>query len=171
MAGSLVVVLDSMALIHLAKVSILEEIASKLEVVVPQAVFREAVLDGIGKHADAAVSNGLVKAGRVSVRKVRGAEKLEDFGLAGGEAECVALCLGLRRANRSCLLVSNDLTVEETAKVLGVNWSFVPLFLAVLGKKKKISREKARKAIISLEEIGWYSHRVIETALEALENV
>ncbi len=165
------IVLDSMALIHLAKVSVLEGICLQFEVVIPQAVFGEAISEGLGKHADAALSNQLVKEGKIKVVPAKNVEKFGDYGLGGGEAECISVALEYSKRGITCIMVSNDLVAEDAAKILGINWVFVPLFIAVLSRKKKLQKEKAKTAITSLENAGWYSHTVIENALEALENV
>ncbi len=166
----MILVLDAMALIHLAKSTVLESVCKRFEVVIPSEVFEEAVRKSLGAYADAALSSELVEKKLIRVENV--AEKTKAavarFGLAGGEAGCAALALELSKKGKNSVLVSNDKAVKNAAGLLGFTWTYVPMLLVVLGRRGQLPKEKARRALLLLETLGWYSKRVIDDALEVL---
>ena len=89
------IVKDSMVVIHLAKITLLEASCKRFKpVVVPEEVYRE-ILKGKKKgYEDVPVIEGLIAAGSLSVRSVRDKKLLKkaaQFNIQGGEAEALAL--------------------------------------------------------------------------------
>jgi predicted nucleic acid-binding protein len=89
------VILDSMAVIHLAKLTVLEKTCDYFKrAMIPETVYNEVLL-GKGKgFPDVPIMQDLVRQKKLSVAKIKNQqdiEKLATFNIEGGEAETVAL--------------------------------------------------------------------------------
>lgn len=159
-----------MAVIHLAKAGVLEEIAEVFGgAVIPKAVEVEVVEGGrrAGKP-DAElvalfVNNETLKI--IEIERGELYETLYGLGLGAGELEALLLCI----RNKEWLLVSNDRATRRVAPVFNVKLATVPQAITAAAINGGLSKQRAREAITQLKRIGWYSNEVIELALQTLE--
>jgi len=164
-------VLDAMAVIHLAKVSVLETIVKSFGgAVIPKAVEEEAITTGrrLGKP-DAELIAMFVERKIITVKEVSWSalcENLYNLGLGGGELEAMALC----NENKGWLLVSNDKAARNAAQVFGINSISVPQLIVAAALEKKLEKGKGIEAIKSLKKVGWYSETVVEDSIKILES-
>ncbi len=111
------VVLDSSAVIALSSVGLLEKVARLFDrVVVPRAVYEEAVVRGAGRPGSREL-RGLVESGRVELLAPKDrwlVEALHDpLGL--GEAEAITLAL-----EQGCVVVLDDRVARLKARAMGL---------------------------------------------------
>lgn len=87
--------MDAMVVINLSKITLLQNLAENIRLVIPHKVFEEAVENSLGRYNDALITDGLIKDGNIRVLDVNEdrLKRMERFGLIGGEAEVVALYL------------------------------------------------------------------------------
>ncbi|HZX20309.1 MAG TPA: DUF3368 domain-containing protein, partial [archaeon] len=92
----MLVVNDSMVLIHLAKITLLEKSCDHFgTVMIPEAVFLESVKTGKTRgFEDAILIESIIKKGKITVKKIGKKEqlkKINQYNIFGGEAEAIAL--------------------------------------------------------------------------------
>ena len=86
----MIVIKDSMVLIHLAKITILENACDFFKnILIPEKVFEETVLKGKERSFDdAMLIESIIKKGKIRVMKIRKKElikKINDFNVFGEE--------------------------------------------------------------------------------------
>ncbi|MFH1224509.1 MAG: hypothetical protein V1676_01770 [Candidatus Diapherotrites archaeon] len=160
------VVKDSMVLIHLAKISLLESSCDYFgKVIIPQAVFEETVDAGKSKGSeDAFLIEAVIGRGNIRVKKVlkkQFMEKANQLNIFGGEAEAVALYW----QESAEFLATDDDNVRAKKDVLGAKLIGTPAIILALHKKKFIGSEKTKEALSRLRKIGWFSSEIIDRAL------
>jgi predicted nucleic acid-binding protein len=162
----MLVVNDSMVLIHLAKITLLEKSCEHFkDVIIPRLVFEETVTRGKEKgHEDASLIQKIVEKGKIKVRKVKRKEwiaKANEFNIQWGEAEAVALYW----QENADLLCCDDDNVRSKKELLNLKLIGTPAIILSLYKSKKIDSRKTREALVKLQKIGWFSNTVIDTVL------
>lgn len=166
----MLVVKDSMVLIHLTKMHILTESCRYFgDVLIPTKVYEETVLTGKKKgHPDAliieqAISENLIKIKRVLDKKK--INKLSLFGLHLGEAEAVALYL----QEHAQFLATDDDAVRRNRILLAINIIGSPAVVLMLFRTGLIERRKALDCISALETIGWFDVNVTNEMRRQIE--
>lgn len=164
------IVKDTMVLIHLAKVSLLEKSGALFgKVIIPPAVFEEAVVAGKEKKfEDALVIEQLVKDKKIVVKRVRQEElitKANQFNIFGGEAQAVALYW----EKKAAWLATDDDNVRSKKEILDLNIVGTPAIILRLYQEKKIESLKAHQAIARLRKIGWFNSEVLDTMLSEVK--
>ncbi len=162
----MLVVKDSMVLIHLAKITALEKSCSHFGgTIIPKKVFDEVVAKGKEKgHPDAFLVEEAIRKGQISVKAVKNKElekRANQFNVFGGEAEAVAL-YWQEKAN---LIACDDDNVRNKKEMLELNIIGTPSILLSLYRKKKITRHKLGEAATKLRKIGWFSNQVLDAML------
>ncbi|HLC79378.1 MAG TPA: hypothetical protein VJG83_03015 [archaeon] len=165
----MLVIKDSMVLIHLAKITLLETACSYFgKVEIPQAVFNETVEKGEEKgHADATLIANVIKNAGIKVKKVKPEliKKANDFNIYGGEAEALAL-YWQEKAN---LLATDDDNVRGKKDLLNLRLIGTPAIILMLFNSKKIDSKKAKQSTAKLRKIGWFSGEVTDYILREVE--
>jgi predicted nucleic acid-binding protein len=161
---------DSMVLIHLAKMSLLEKSCDFFgKVIVPQKVFEETVNAGKEKgFADAFLIEKTINNKKIAVIGIKKGEltrKANEFNIFGGEADAVALYW----QERAGLLASDDDNVRSKKDALGINLIGTPAILLALYNKKAIDAEKALQSIQTLRKIGWFSSHILDKSIEEVK--
>ncbi len=158
----MLIIKDSMILIHLAKMAIIADSCRHFgTVMIPEKVFEEAVVKGKENgHPDALVIEQTIKKDLIKVKKVMDKTKLDNlilFGLHLGEAEAVALYF------QECakFLGTDDDTCRRNRILLGINIIGSPAIVITLFRKGSISLKKVLDCISTLEMIGWFDIEVI----------
>lgn len=169
---------DAGPLIWLGKCAILH-LLKKLysEIVIPEAVYEEAVTRGLEKgYEDAQVIKKAVEEGWIRVYKPKKqfTDKVEDrenkLGIELGEGEREAIALALEKG--ISLFLTNDEDAYQIGKTLGLEPKGV-LYVLLKGVKerhrnKKQAKESLRKM---LEEGFWLSPTIIHSFHEALDRL
>lgn len=160
------VVCDSSTLILLAKSGLLAHfIQAYGDVMIPQEVFREVVLEG-KKHnkEDALIVENKVKDGKITVLAVEDRKQigqlLSDFKMQKGEAEAVALCI----ERKATLLGADDREALKACRVYGIPFVTALAFAIVLATENRMSKEELELAVSKLEKLGFYSKEIMEYA-------
>ncbi|MFH1391696.1 MAG: hypothetical protein ABIH20_05275 [Candidatus Diapherotrites archaeon] len=162
----MLVVKDSMVLIHLAKITVLEKSCGHFgNIIIPKKVFDEVVTKGKeNNYPDAIIVEEAVKKGKISVKTVKAKElekRANQFNVFGGEAEAVAL-YWQEKAN---LIACDDDNVRNKKEILEINIIGTPSILLSLYRKKKITKEKLEESINKLRQIGWFNNQVLDAIL------
>lgn len=153
------VVSDSTPLIHLAKIGRLELLREFFgEIIIPEAVYRECVLEG-GESEDAkAIKNaGWIKVEKISDERLRHTLMLE---LDEGESEAIVLAL---EKNAELILI-DDYDGREVARALGLR--VVGTIGILLRAKFRGEIESLKNELEKLKATGfWLSEELYERIL------
>lgn len=159
----MLVVKDSMILIHLAKTSVLENSCKFFEeVIIPRKVWKETVEIGkMRKYPDAALIKELIEKDRIDVVDVEEKELIDrarKFNIQGGEAEAVALYW----EKDADILAMDDDNVRSKAALLNLNLVGTLPILVKMFRADRISKEKVARSLDILQDIGWFSTAVLD---------
>jgi len=140
----LLIIKDSIVLIHLAVEGVLKEACIMFgQVMIPNAVHKEAVEKGIeANHADAFIIQKLEKEKYIQVVAVTHKmlmDELENYGLKGGELEVVTLYI----QEKADLIASNDDKVRKLRLILNLNLISSPEIVFLLTKNAIITKNRA----------------------------
>jgi predicted nucleic acid-binding protein len=168
----LLIVKDSMVLIHLAIGGVLKQACIMFgQVIIPHSVHKEVVERGTkGYHADAYVVQKLEKEGQIKVVAVTETmlmDELKNYGLHGGELEAVTLYI----QEKADLIASNDDKVRRLRLILNLDLVSSLEIVFMLAKNKVIAKEKALDCIGELKRIGWFSRSVIDSIIVEVEKL
>ena len=162
----MLIVKDSMILIHLALGGVLKETCIMFgQVIIPNTVHKEVV--EIGKkagHADALLVEKLEYERYiqvVAVHETKLMNELEKYGLRGGELEVVTLYF----QEKADLIASNDDKVRKLRLILNLNLVSSPEIVFMLVKNGDISKSKAVECLLEFKKIGWFSNHVIDSII------
>jgi predicted nucleic acid-binding protein len=157
----MIVVKDSMALIHLAKMHILTDSCQYFgDVIIPTKVYEETVINGKKKgHPDALIIQQTINSNLIKIKEIKNKDNVDNlrlFGLHLGEAEAVALYF----QEKAQFLATDDDTCRKNRIILGINIIGSPAIILMLLRKALITRKKAIDCISALETIGWFDTEV-----------
>ena len=161
------VVKDSMVLIHLSKLTLLESSCELFErAVIPELVFKETVSEGKEEgYEDAVLIEEIVEKDLIEVKEVRDRELIEranDFNIQSGEAEAVALYW----QEGADYMATDDDNVRKKQDILDLDLISTPSIILKLLEEGKIDEEKFRYSLDILRDIGWFSNTVIDKVLQ-----
>ena len=158
----MIIIKDSMVLIHLAKITLLETSCEHFKKVAIPKKIKDETTNTL--HSDAKVIKDLIAKGKIEVIKVKDTsliKKANEFNIQGGEAEAVALYWEIN-AN---LLATDDDNVRRKREVLQLNMIGTPALMLELYKKNKINKAKLYDSIKTMKIIGWFSNTVWDKIL------
>jgi hypothetical protein len=159
------IVFDASTLILLAKVNLLREVSSEIEIIIPLAVEKEAI---IKKTDDAEFIALLIQERKIIVQKADEAKAIKklqiDFRLAQGEAEA----LWLARKQRYPIAIDDGPGIRA-CKVLGLRFLTAVHFLLYLTSHNKLSSALAQEKLAMLVQYGRYGKRIIQDAMNRLQ--
>jgi predicted nucleic acid-binding protein len=166
----MLIIKDSMILIHLAKMQILTDSCRHFgNVLIPKKVYEETVINGKNKgHPDSLIIEQTVANNLIKIKGVKNKKKVDDlriFGLHLGEAEAIALYF----QEKAQLLATDDDTCRKNRIILGINIIGSPAIVIMLFRNSLITRNKALDCISSLETIGWFDIEVINEMKQQIE--
>jgi len=161
----MIIVKDTMVLIHLAKLSILEKSCNFFgDIIIPELVYQELKKGQKKGFPDAPVTLDLVKTGKIKIKKVMDPESIRrthNFNIQGGEAECVALCW----QEDADFLATDDDNVRKKKVLLQIDVIGTPAIILRLYQKRVINKDKIHNCIAELRKIGWFSNAVLDKVL------
>ncbi len=157
----MIVVKDSMVLIHLAKMQVLTYSCQYFgDVIIPTKVYEETVINGKKKgHPDALIIQQTINSNLIKIKEIKNKDNVDNlrlFGLHLGEAEAVALYF----QEKAQFLATDDDTCRKNRIILGINIIGSPAIVLMLLRKALITRKKAIDCISALETIGWFDTEV-----------
>jgi len=161
------IIKDSMVVIHLAKITLLEASCERFKpVAVPEEVHRE-ILQGEKKgYEDVKIIEELIAVGKLSVKRLRDREKkllkrAAEFNVQGGEGEALALYW----QEKADFLASDDDNLRRKSTLLNLRLIGTPAIILTLYQEKRIDRAKLQESLQALRRIGWFSNAVIDAIL------
>lgn len=158
----MVVIKDSVVLIHLAKLSILEKSCNYFKkVLVPNLVYKE-----IDKEAypDSEIIKNLIKAKKIVLKEIKNKnliKKANEFNIQHGEAEALALYW----QEKADLLVTDDDNIRKKKILLDINLIGTPGIIVKLYKEEIINKDKLLSSIEMLRDIGWFSNALLDSII------
>jgi predicted nucleic acid-binding protein len=168
----MLIVKDSMVLIHLALVGVLRDACIMFgRVIISSAVHNEVVERGIETgHSDAYLVQKLeteefIHVVAVSDMTLMG--ELNKYGLEGGELESVTLYL----QEKADLIASNDDKVRRLRLILDLDLISSPEIIFIMAKKGVITKDNAIDCLSELKRIGWFSHNVIDVIIKEVRTL
>jgi predicted nucleic acid-binding protein len=164
------IVKDSMVLIHLAKLTLLQTSCNYFKsVTIPQAVHKEALKGKNRGYADAVLIEELIDRGCIKIEDVKDAKLLRrarEFSIQGGEAEALALYW----QKKAKLLATDDDSVRKKRAVLDIRVIGTPAIIVGLYDANRVDRNKVEQSAKELRRIGWFSSSVIDKMLMRVES-
>jgi len=166
----MLVVKDSMIMIHLAKMQILEDSCRLFgKVIIPTKVYDEAIIKGKENgHPDALIIEKAITSDLIKIKDVKNKKKVEElklFGLHLGEAEAVALYF----QENAQFLSTDDDTCRRNRIILGIDIIGSPAIVLALLRNRMITKSKAFDCVYALETIGWFDIEVINEMKRKIE--
>mgnify|MGYP001559168069 CR=1 FL=1 len=156
------IIKDTMVVIHLAKITMLEKSCGYFkDTAIPEAVRNEILFGKEKGYADVKVILDLIEAKKIIVKNVRNKgliKKAEEFNMQRGEAEAVALYW----QEKADYLATDDDNVRKKGTLLDIKVIGTPAIVLKLYKEKLIEREKFEESLSELRRIGWFSDTVID---------
>jgi hypothetical protein len=162
-------VFDASTLILTAKIELLDLFLSDLnmEVAIPRAVEEECC--GSNKTFDALVIQKAVDESRITVKSVRNrklvAKLEEDFSMARGESEAIALAL----QEKALLVAIDDKRGINACKLSGIPFTTAVGILVRSREKRLIDRNDALARLVTLATHGRYKSSILAEAKRRLE--
>ncbi len=164
----MIVIKDTMVLIHLAKLSLLEKSCRFFrQVLIPELVYYE-VLKEKGMP-DTQIIAGLVRNEGILIKKVKEnslIKKSNMFNIQRGEAEAVALYW----QEKADLIATDDDNVRKKKLLLNIRIIGTPAIILRLFKEDTIDKNKTKQCVSELRKIGWFSNTVLDKMLMEVEN-
>ena len=166
----MIIIKDAMVLIHLAKLSILENSCDYFKrVLIPELVHQE-IIEGEEKgFPDVQVILNIIKNKKIIIKQVNDGsliKKANQFNVQRGEAEVIAL-YWQERAN---LIATDDDNVRKKKTLLNIEVIGTPAIILWLFREKMINENKAEQCISELRKIGWFSAAVLDKVLMEAKN-
>jgi len=167
---TMMIIKDSMVLIHLAKISLLEKSCDYFKrIIIPKLVYKEIIKGEEKGFPDVQIIAGLIKNKKITIKKVEDKKRIKranQFNIQGGEAEVVAL-YWQEKAN---MIATDDDNVRKKKVLLNLKIIGTPSIILGLYKKKMINREKLTQSISELKKIGWFSNAILDNMLMEAKN-
>ncbi len=158
-------ILDTMVVIHLAKITLLEKSCDHFKpVVIPEAVHDELLAGRKKGYEDVNIVEGLLKAEKLSRKRLRDKTLLRragEFNIQRGEAEALAFYW----QEEADYLASDDDNLRSKRLLLDIQLIGTPAIILMLYQAKRIDKDKLHDSLRELRKIGWFSSAVIDTIL------
>ncbi len=160
-----ILIADTAPLILLAKLTLLDVLCRRFNVVIPLEVASEATRRQ--ELADAKYIQKLVEDKNIHLKKVdphQSAFLKNEWGLGRGESEVLALAM-----REQAMVVTDDFAAMRATKAMGLRFTTTPRLLIGLQRENYISLELARAKLSELEKHAWISPGIINHMKKVLE--
>ena len=142
---------DSMVIIHLAKITLLEKSCEYFKkVIIPQKVYEEIVA-GKGKFAEVRIIEEMINSKKIMLKTVKNTnllKKTSEFNLQEGEAEAVALYW----QEKAQYLATDDDNVRKKSNLLNINIIGTLSIIVKLKQERIINKEKFNSGLSALKK-------------------
>jgi len=164
------IVKDSMVLIHLAKLSLLEKSCDFFKkVIIPELVEQEINEGKTKGFPDAVKIFNLISDKKIKVEKIKDKElikKVNQFNIQRGEAEVIALYW----ESRADIIATDDDNIRKKKLMLNIKIIGTPAIILNLYRHKIITKNKLEECVVELRKIGWFSNAILDTILMEAKN-
>jgi predicted nucleic acid-binding protein len=166
-----IVINDSSNLILISKIEVLELLLEIFnEILIPQAVYKEAVEDGKKlKKLDAILIEKKIDDGKIKIKEIKDVLKkkeiIEKFNIHDGEAEAIVLYL----EENADVLGTDDYRSIKTCKILNINYFTTLSFLYLCFERNKLSKQIILLKFDTLGRLGWYKKDLINYFKDEIE--
>lgn len=159
------IVMDSSALILLAKCGLMGIVCELFEVISPSSVMAEvASKEMIIKYPDATLINELTSKKKIKIQDHKSAGFHLPLSLHKGEKDAILLAMEIKNS----IFATDDGKAIKAARFLKIPFIISPKIVIELYKLQKITFKVARESIGKLNTIGRYSPDIIASALVSL---
>jgi len=156
------IVKDSMVLLHLAKITLLENSCGYFKnVIIPEMIYDEILVGKEKGYLNAKIVIDFIEKKKITVKQVRNEtliKKAEEFNIQKGEAEAVALYW----QEKADYLATDEDNVRKKSVLLDIKVIGTPAIILKLYKENFIEKEKFNESLAELRKIGWFSDTVID---------
>ena len=165
-----VIVADASTVILLQKITLLDNLVKEFEFIIPEEVYKEAVITGkIKKSIDSYQIEDKTNKNLIKIKKVKDKKEvkqlIDEFGLAEGETEAIVLFL----QEKADILAIDDHKSINVCRVYKIPFMTALTFVLDSYNLKIIGESKAREMIENLAIYGRYKTELIYKALGYLE--
>jgi len=151
---------DSMVIIHLAKLSLLEKSCKYFKkVMIPELVHKEIMEEK--NHSEIAIVGELIKNNKIIIKKINNQDlikKANQFNIQKGEAEVIALYW----QEKADFIATDDDNVRKKKILLDIRIIGTPAIILGLYKRKLIDKNKIEQCILELKKIGWFANTILD---------
>lgn len=166
----MIVIKDSMVLIHLAKLSILKKSCDYFKkVLIPELVHQEIIKGKKKGFTDSQIIIELIKSRKIIIKDIKdrtSIKRLNEFNIQRGEAEVIALYW----QEKADLIATDDDNVRKKKILLDIEVIGTPIIILKLFKEKLIDKYKIEQCVSELRKIGWFSNVVLDKILLEVKN-
>ena len=159
------IVKDSMALIHLAKTTLLEKSCKYFKkTTIPKKVYDEVIMHKEKNFIDIKIITELLEKNIINVTEIKNKkmlEKINELNIQKGEAEAIALYW----QESADYLATDDDNVRKKNIILNIRIIGTPAIMLKLYKEKMIDKNKFVDSINKLRKIGWFSNAILDKIL------
>ncbi len=145
---------DSMVLIHLAKTTTLEESCEYFqEIYIPEKVKQEVLKQ---RYPETTIIQQLISTEKIKVKSLENRtllQKTHELNIFRSEAEVVALAWEI---NADAIATDDD-NVRKKKEIIRLQIIGTPTILLTLYHQNLIAKEKLQQAIKRMKEIAWFS--------------
>jgi len=164
----MLIVKDTMVLIHLAHTGTLEAACKAFrKVVIPEQVYQEVNAGKESHGEDVGAVDQMVKSGAITISKARRelVSKANAFNIQRGEAEAVALYW----QEDADLLATDDDNVRRKKDALRIKIIGTPAILIRMIRDGAVDREVYLNAVRHLRKAGWFSSIIYDTMMAEVD--
>ena len=159
------IIKDSMVIIHLAKITLLEKSCEYFkDVIIPKMVYNEVLAGKEKGQADVKIVLDLMESNKIKVKDIKNKvliKKVEEFNIQRGEAEALALYW----QEEADYLATDDDNVRKKSMILNISLIGTPVIILKLYKEKLINKNKFEESLSELKKIGWFNNIIIDKIL------
>ena len=160
------IVVDSSALILLAKCGLIEKLCDSYQIVAPSSVIDEVASENmIKRFPDAAIIADLISNSKIKEQNPKTVDLQLPVTLGQGETDA----LFLARELKNSIFATDDDKAIKASRFFKISFIVAPRIVAEMFRLKKISYQSAKQAIEKLAIIGRYPPDIIANALLTLE--
>ena len=159
------IIVDSAPLILLAKLSLLDEVGKRFQLIVPLEVAQETTFRQ--DLADARAIREFINKGPLKVEKSRplkGANLRNKWNLGSGEAAVIVMAI-----EKKAIILTDDYAAMRVAKVFQVPFVTTVDVLVELFNIKVLSSNLTRSKLMELKKHAWISPQFIAMAIKKIE--
>lgn len=166
---SKVIVSDASTLVLLQKVALLDKLIKNFEFIIPQEVYKEAVIKGKNiKSKDSYLIEDKINKNTIKVKEVKDkkriSEIIKEFGLGEGETEAIVLFL----QENADFLATDDHKAINVCKIYRIPFMTALTFVIKAFEIKIINKSETKDMVKNLSIYGRYKDELTYKALNYL---